>query len=172
VNTVFDVPHSRFNDISHVDFADAGLQVLVESAEAGAHLAVSSDGFRIVMFQGHPEYDTISLLKEYKRDLGLYVQGRFPHCPPFPEHYFGAREKALLDEYRERLLSANGDGAPLPEFPEELVAGRLDNTWHDTAEAIVGNWIGAVYQVTNPDRKKLFMDGVDPNDPLGLRKRE
>jgi homoserine O-succinyltransferase len=53
-------------------------------------------------------------------------------------------------------------------FPEALVAGRLDNTWHDTAEAVVGNWMGAVYQVTHSDRRIPFMAGVDPADPLGL----
>ncbi|MES9859771.1 MAG: homoserine O-succinyltransferase, partial [Candidatus Thiodiazotropha sp. 4PDIVS1] len=62
VNTRFDVPHSRFNQISREQFNQAGLKVLVESEEAGVHLAVSSDGIRVVYFQGHPEYDTISLL--------------------------------------------------------------------------------------------------------------
>jgi len=36
----------------------------VESGE-GVHLATSADGLRVVFFQGHPEYDTVSLLKEY-----------------------------------------------------------------------------------------------------------
>ena len=48
------------------------------------------------------------------------------------------------------------------------MAQRLDNTWHDTAEAVVGNWMGAVYQVTHRDRRIPFMEGVDPDDPLGL----
>jgi homoserine O-succinyltransferase len=48
------------------------------------------------------------------------------------------------------------------------VARRLDNTWHDTAEAVVGNWMGTVYQVTHRDRRIPFMDGVDPDDPLSL----
>ena len=34
----------------------------------------------------------------------------------------------------------------------------------------MGNWMGLIYQVTNSDRKLPFMDGVDPNDPLGLRR--
>ena len=59
-------------------------------------------------------------------------------------------------------------GQPMPEFPERLVASRLDNTWHDTAEGIVANWIGLAYQLTHLDRKIPFMDGIDPRDPLGL----
>ena len=64
VNTRFDVPHSRWNDISREQFLQAGVHILVESEEAGVHLAVSQDRLRMVFFQGHPEYDTISLLKE------------------------------------------------------------------------------------------------------------
>ncbi|MCK4493688.1 MAG: homoserine O-succinyltransferase, partial [Methylococcales bacterium] len=67
-NTRFDVPHSRFNKISATDMLEKGIKILVTSEAAGVHLAVSQDGFRIVYFQGHPEYDDISLLKEYKRE--------------------------------------------------------------------------------------------------------
>ena len=42
------------------------------------------------------------------------------------------------------------------------------NTWHDTAEGIVANWIGLVYQLTHEQRKLPFMEGVDPDDPLGI----
>jgi homoserine O-succinyltransferase len=45
----------------------------------------------------------------------------------------------------------------------------LDNTWGDTAKAIINNWLGLVYQFTNLDRRKQFMPDVDPDDPLGLR---
>jgi homoserine O-succinyltransferase len=168
VNTRFDVPHSRWNGITREQFAAAGLHVLVESEEAGVHLATSPDGFRLVFFQGHPEYDTISLLKEYKRDALLYAKGVFKHHPPFPSNTFKCREMAILDEYRLRMEIAMAAGAPLPEFPEKEVAARLDNTWHDTAEAVVANWLGLMYQVTNRERKLPFMAGVDPNDPLAL----
>jgi homoserine O-succinyltransferase len=86
----------------------------------------------------------------------------------FPDSYFRAREQAVLNEYRGNLEAALAAGKTLPEFPEALVAARLDNTWHDTAEAVVGNWMGTVYQVTHSDRRIPFMQGIDPNDPLGL----
>jgi homoserine O-succinyltransferase len=44
VNTRFDVPHSRWNDVSRAQFEAAGLRVLVESEEVGVHLATSHDG--------------------------------------------------------------------------------------------------------------------------------
>ena len=54
-----------------------------------------------------------------------------------------------------------------PSFPEELVRGRLHNTWHDSGQALMGNWIGLVYQVTHAERSLPFMDGVERDDPLG-----
>jgi homoserine O-succinyltransferase len=169
VNTRFDVPHSRFNDISRAQFEAAGLHVLVESNVAGVHLAVSEDHFRIVFFQGHPEYDTVSLLKEYKREVVRYARGERPDYPPLVENYFSPTCQAMLKEHQERVATARASGQPLPDLPESLVVPTLDNTWHDTAEAVIDNWIGKVYQLTNLDRKLPFKDGVDPADPLGLR---
>jgi homoserine O-succinyltransferase len=160
INTRFDVPHSRWNDISRAQFEAAGVKVLAESAAGGVHLAVSPDGFSTVFFQGHPEYDTVSLLKEYKRDLLLAQAGKLPAPPPFPHAYFDETARALLAEFRAR-------GGALA-FPEARIVPRLDNTWHDTAEAVIGNWMGLVYQVTHRDRKLPFMPGVDPANPLGL----
>jgi homoserine O-succinyltransferase len=170
VNTRFDVPHSRFNDVAREQFEAAGLHILAESEPAGVHLAVSEDRFRIVFFQGHPEYDTVSLLKEYKREAARFVAGERDDYPPFPENYFSEKTEAILEEHRERVLAARAQRAPVPELPESIVAASLDNTWHDTAEAVIDNWVGKVYQITNNDRKRPFMDGVDPDDPLGLRK--
>ncbi len=162
VNTRFDVPHSRWNDVSRAQFEAAGVKVLAESAIAGVHLAVSADGLRTVFFQGHPEYDTVSLLKEYKRDLLLAAAGKLD-WPPFPQRYFDRRAQALLTEYGHRVKA----GETL-EFPEALLLPHLDNTWHDTAEAVLGNWIGCVYQVTHAERGLPFMPGVDPGNPLNL----
>jgi homoserine O-succinyltransferase len=76
IDTEFDVPHSRWNSVYREQFEAAGLRVLVSGEGDCVHLATSPDGFRSVFFQGHPEYDTISLLKEYKRDVNLFIAGK------------------------------------------------------------------------------------------------
>ena len=168
VNTRFDVPHSRFNDISREQFEAAGLHVLAESEEAGVHLAVSPDGFRQVFFQGHPEYDMISLLKEYKREVKRFAAGARADYPPFPVNYFGLQSRAMLDEHRGQILEALDGCREMPVFPEERILSRLHNTWHDTAEGVLGNWMGLIYRVTNHDRTLPFMSQVNPRDPLAL----
>ena len=42
----------------------------------------------------------------------------------------------------------------------------------DTAKAIINNWLGLVYGLTNLDRKQQFMPGVDPDDPLSLKEKQ
>lgn len=167
INTRVVVPHSRFNEVTEAQLTQAGLHVLIAGTEPGVQLAVSQDGFRTVFFQGHPEYDSISLMKEYKRDVGKFIDGHFTDYPPIPQHYFDRHTKALFDEYKGRVRDSVGKNQQAPVFPEKLIVKRLPNTWHDSAEAIVGNWIGLVYQVTHKDRTRQFMDGVDPTDPLG-----
>lgn len=165
-NTLFDVPHSRFNEIVRAQFEAVGAQVLVESDAAGVHLATSPDGLRIVMFQGHPEYDTISLLKEYKREVSRFAAGELASYPPFPENVFSRKAIAVLDEYQHLLRRELDRGREPPVFPEARIAADLDNTWRDTAEGVVGNWLGLVYRLTHQDPRIPFMDWVDPKDPL------
>ncbi|MEM6988193.1 MAG: homoserine O-succinyltransferase [Pseudomonadota bacterium] len=168
INTRFAVPHSRFNDVSRVALEKVGVRVLTESDEAGVLTAVSPDGFRFVFMQGHPEYDTNSLLKEYKRELTRFAQGELDAPPPFVRHFFDARCKAILVEYAERVRLARARNATTPAFPEHLIEPALDNVWRDTAKAMVSTWIGKVYQLTNVDPRKPFQAGVDPDNPLDL----
>ncbi|MEN8261744.1 MAG: homoserine O-succinyltransferase [Pseudomonadota bacterium] len=168
INTRFDVPHSRFNEVFRRDMEAAGLKVLVESTQAGVHLAVSKDLFRVVYFQGHPEYDAISLMKEYKREVLRYFHGQTEEYPPYPEHYFDDTAQQVFAAYRHRLESAKRGRESLPEFPEDAIKAHLDNTWRDTAKAVFNNWLGKIYQITDQDRRVPFMEHIDPDNPLGL----
>ena len=165
INTRFDAPHSHVYDLSPAQFREAGTIVLAESEEAGVHLAVSADGLRFVYFQGHPEYDATSLMKEYKREVGRAAAGTRDY-PPFPVSYFDGEASALLAEYRSVLMAAAAAGDELPAFPERAVVARVDNTWADTGKAIFNNWLGLVYQLTHLDRRRPFADGVDPANPI------
>ena len=162
INTRFDVPHSRHNDISRSQLENAGLRVLVDSNEGGVHLAVSPDQVRVIYFQGHPEYDRNSLLKEYKREVLRFSAGEREAMPPFPENYFHGAARNLVE-------SALADPEVLVDLLDNEVVQHLDNTWGDTAKAITNNWLGIVYQLTNLDRKKQYMPGVDPDNPLDLQ---
>jgi homoserine O-succinyltransferase len=168
VNSEFDVPHSRWNRVDSAQFETAGLKILVAGDDGCVHLATSPDGFRSVFFQGHPEYDTVSLLKEYKRDVNLYISGDMESYPPMPENYFDIFTAAVMREYQGRVDRCLQKGESVPEFPEHLVAPGLKNTWQDTANAVVGTWVGLVYQVTNIDRHLPFMPGLSADNPLGL----
>lgn len=169
-NTRFDVPHSRHNDISRAQLEAAGFTILAEGKEGGVHLAVSPDQFRLVYMQGHPEYDHNSLLKEYKREVNRFFQGEREDYPPLLDNYFTSEAAAIIEEYEKIVHACLKKGVGVPPFPERQIDPYLDNTWLDTGKSIVNNWLGLVYRLTNIDRKICFREGIDPNNPLGLRK--
>jgi homoserine O-succinyltransferase len=168
INTRFDVPHSRHNAITREQFEQAGLTILIESDDGEVHMVVSPDQMRRIYFQGHPEYDMNSLLKEYKREVLRFLNDE-RDLPPYPEHYFTPEVEQIAEEYIEEAHTAKRGGCPLPPFPEARILPLLNNTWGDTGKAVFNNWLGLVYSLTHVDRRKLFDDGIDPNDPLGIR---
>lgn len=74
----FMAPHSRYTES---DFAmiksNPELLVLAESSEAGVFLCMNSDGSQIFCM-GHPEYDRMTLDKEYKRDKAQVIPIHLP----------------------------------------------------------------------------------------------
>jgi homoserine O-succinyltransferase/O-acetyltransferase len=166
MNTRFDVPHSRFNQITSRQLKEKGLTILAKSEQVDFHLAVSPDGCRLVFFQGHQEYDGLSLLKEYKREIDRWFQGICKDYPPFPDNYFSQEVKDKLIEIKKEFQHSKANLQAAPEWPTKWLESRLDNTWRDTALSIFNNWLGMVYQLTSKDVKRPFMRGIDPEAPL------
>lgn len=166
INTRFYAPHSRFNDVDADSLEQAGARVLVKTAEGETLLAVSDDGFSAVYLQGHPEYDAMSLAKEYKREVQRFFQDEIDAMPPFPVNYLNLRSEALLQFHSAGVTGAKKLGKPLPDFPEAQLAMLLDNTWVDTGKAIFNNWLGLIYQTTHLDRCQRYMEHVSAKDPL------
>ena len=65
---------------------------------------------------------------------------------------------AVCREYQGRVDESLAQQSKVPEFPEHLLLKNLHNTWQDTASAVIGTWLGLIYQLTNVDRRKPFMD--------------
>ncbi len=154
INSRFDVPHSRFNAVNREPMERAGLTILIESDVAGVHMAVSPDQYSMVYFQGHPEYDTTSLLKEYKREVNRFVAGDRVDYPPYPELYFNDDAAIIAERYRETVFGALEADNEVPAFPDAYIEPLLDNTWRDTAKSIFNNWLGLVYERTDYERPK------------------
>ncbi len=170
INTRFDTPHSRFNDVGASQLENAGAHVLVTSEDCEVLLATSDDGLSAVYLQGHPEYDTLSLAKEYKREIFRFWQGERSDYPAMPVDYLSPAAEKLLTGYRQSVIKAQLGGSDLPLFPEDALRPLVDNTWADTCKAIFANWLGLIYQTTHQDRCKHLMDGIDASDPIGWRR--
>ena len=78
----FYAPHSRHTTVDAEEIRACGeLTILAESEEAGVFIAMAEEGRKVFVF-GHPEYDRLTLEKEYMRDKnkGLDIQ--------LPKDYF------------------------------------------------------------------------------------
>ena len=74
----FMAPHSRNTENRTEDIrAIKELTILAESEEAGVFLAIANEG-RKIFVMGHPEYDRMTLDKEYKRDLEKGIEISLP----------------------------------------------------------------------------------------------
>jgi len=63
-------PHSRWNEVREGSLTSCGYTVLTKSAKAGVDLFVKQKKQSLfVHFQGHPEYGSRTLFKEYRRDI-------------------------------------------------------------------------------------------------------
>lgn len=138
-----EAPHSHWYDVTRDEMESVGLTVLLESDEAGVHMAVDDED-SYVFFQGHPEYDVVSLLKEYRRELGRFWRGEREDYPPVPEHYFDEAAIAKLEEYRPILETASTTGTWPPQLVEDELLPRDRHIWNDQGKVIYRNWLHRV----------------------------
>jgi homoserine O-succinyltransferase len=79
----FMAPHSRHTEVRREDIAaHPELTILAESDEAGVFLVIAEDGGQIFVM-GHPEYDRLTLDREYRRDRdkGLPIEPPVNYYP-------------------------------------------------------------------------------------------
>ena len=134
------MPQSRWNEIPEEALLACGYRVLTRSEDAGVDSFVKQRKSLFVFFQGHPEYDAMTLLLEYRRDIGRFLRCERDTYPNMPHGYFDQETVAALTALRERALVHRREEL-LAEFPTAMAAGKVTNTWRSTAESLYRNWL-------------------------------
>ncbi|EJN10094.1 homoserine trans-succinylase [Bradyrhizobium sp. YR681] len=132
------VSHSRLNEIVESDLVTAGYQVLTRSALAGVDVFTRQYASRFVFFQGHPEYDALSLQREYLRDIGRYLARERDIYPHLPVSYFDAATEEKLARFEKQVRHQRH-----PALSNELPALNLraDIAAGSAAAALFRNWL-------------------------------
>src|ERR1700675_5075044 len=119
------IPHSRWNEVRADALTSCGYEVLTQSSDAGVDLFVKKKkGSLFVHFQGHPEYGTRSLLKEYRRDIRRFLRRERETYPTMPHGYFDAAAAKLLSDFQESAVAEPHEGL-LAKFPEAAVSSAV-----------------------------------------------
>jgi homoserine O-succinyltransferase len=96
------VAHSRLHALRREDLAACGYRLLTESKQAGVDIFAKRLGSDFIFFQGHPEYDALSLQREYLRDITRYLARERDIFPAFPASYFDTDTENKLASYKKR----------------------------------------------------------------------
>jgi len=135
------VSHSRLHGLSEGDLGARGYQVLTRSKDAGIDIFAKRQRSRFIFFQGHPEYDSLSLQREYLRDIGRYLAGDQELYPSTPEGYFNARTILALEAFRTCAL-AERNPALIANFPKLILRPNIGAEPAVAATTIFRNWLG------------------------------
>jgi homoserine O-succinyltransferase/O-acetyltransferase len=138
--TSFRLPHSRWNGISENQLKDSGYSVLTRSEDVGVDTFVKQLKSMFVYFQGHPEYESDTLMLEYRRDVGRYLSGDAPAYPTLPQNYFDEKVTAALMQLQQEAGTRTRKGL-FEEVCAVLDETQNRNAWHSTAVRIYKNWL-------------------------------
>ena len=137
------IPHSRWNEVPLAALRAAGYSVLSSSSVTGADTFVKRSRSLLVFFQGHPEYEPTTLLREYRRDVGRFLRGQQAHYPTQPHNYFSSTAARRLSEFEERARQA-----PTPEllasFPTLEAEACAHGSWGNAATQLYANWLSFI----------------------------
>lgn len=132
------ISHSRFNELKGNDLAARGYRVLTMSREAGVDIFTKELRSHFVFFQGHPEYDAMSLQREYRRDINRFLAGERDVYPSIPAGYFDADTEERLAKFEEQARIERSP-AMIAELPGLTL--RRDITAGTAAKVIFRNWL-------------------------------
>jgi homoserine O-succinyltransferase len=133
------ISHSRLNGLLAGDLVAGGYELLTQSVDAGVDIFAKALRSQFIFFQGHPEYDALSLEREYLRDISRFLAGERDTYPAAPSGYFDSETEQRLAIFQRRA-SFERRPALSRELPDRTL--RQDIAAGAAATAIFGNWLG------------------------------
>ncbi|MGA7070258.1 homoserine O-succinyltransferase MetA [Bradyrhizobium sp.] len=134
----FKVAHSRLNELRAADLMANGYQLLSHSTRGGVDSFAKNFGSQFVFFQGHPEYEALSLEREYLRDISRFLAGERDSYPGLPVGYFDTETEQKLTAFAVRAQTERRPtlSTELPDrtLREDIAAGAA-------ATLIFQNWL-------------------------------
>jgi homoserine O-succinyltransferase len=151
------VPHSRWNGISEDELTSRGYSILTRTEGSGVDSFVKEENSLFVFFQGHPEYDSDTLLREYRRDIGRYLRHEVNSYPLLPRGYFDGGTESVLTALQEQAMSSRSEEL-LTRVGTVLESARVENTWCRTAAHLYRNWL--TYMSARKIERQLADDAI------------
>ncbi len=134
------MPHSRWNGIAEEALTARGYRILTRAEDAGVDTFIRKGQSQFVFFQGHPEYEAATLLREYRRDIRRFLRRETEAYPAAPRAYFDENCAALLAGMK-RKAHLNREEEALADFPSGALASTLSNSWRSSAVSVYRNWL-------------------------------
>jgi homoserine O-succinyltransferase/O-acetyltransferase len=139
----FRIAHSRLNELHADELTANGYQLLSLSPRGGVDSFTKDFGSQFIFFQGHPEYEALSLEREYLRDIARFLAGERDRYPGLPVGYFDAETEQKLVAFAARALNERRPTLST-ELPERNL--RQDIATGVAATVMFRNWLDFLYQ--------------------------
>jgi len=139
----FHVPHSRWNGVAQEDLIEHGYSLLSRVVDDGVDTFIKEDRSLFVFFQGHLEYETDTLMREYRRDVGRYINGDSNIYPLLPLGSLDRGTEKALTALRDKFISRRS-AELLPLVGTTIENTQIENRWQSTAVRIYRNWLECI----------------------------
>jgi homoserine O-succinyltransferase/O-acetyltransferase len=137
------VCHSRMNELPKAALEANGYDIVSEGPGGSVDIFAKRFAAPFLFLQGHPEYDSDSLMKEYRRDVGRFLAGQREDYPEVPENYFDNDTVIRMENFR---TLAERSRAPdlIERFPEAALRAGLEQRLAQSAAAVFKTWFAQV----------------------------
>lgn len=130
-------PHSRWNGLDEAELTAKGYVVLTRNGEAGVDMFAKDEDHLALFFQGHPEYDSDTLAREFRRDVARALGGG--PVPQPPAHYYAPDQEQQLRAHVSGMMA----GVEAPHLPDYALKGP-EASWRRRGAIVIGNWLTAI----------------------------